>query len=227
MVLEVLADADAVARRGAEIIADDARRTVDLRGRFVMAVSGGRTPWSMLRLLADMNLPWPDVYVTQVDERIAADGDPVRNFTHLAASLLARAPLAAEHVHAMSVTAADLDAATVAYADILHALCGVPPVLDLVHLGLGSDGHAASLLPGDGVLEASSEVALSSPYQGLRRMTLTYPVINRARRILWLVAGAEKAAVLARLMAGDRSIPAGRVERQHALVLADAAAAGR
>ncbi|MBV8397430.1 MAG: 6-phosphogluconolactonase [Acetobacteraceae bacterium] len=102
----------------------------------------------------------------------------------------------------------------------------MPAVLDLVHLGLGPDGHTASLVPGDPVLDVTdTDVALSGVYQGRRRMTLTYPIINRARRILWLVTGSEKAGPLVRLRAADPSIPAGRVRQGQALVLADRAAA--
>ena len=224
---EVLADAEAVARRGAEIVAAAARAAVAERGRFVMALSGGRTPWLMLRALAEQDVPWFGVHVVQVDERIAPAGDADRNLVHLEQDLLAHVALPPQQVHAMPVEAADLDAAATGYAETLRGIAGSPPLLDLVHLGLGADGHTASLLPGDPLLDFSAvDVALAGPYQGRHRMTLTYPVLDRARRILWLVTGAEKAAMLARLCAGDRSIPAGRVRQDQALLLADAAAAG-
>jgi 6-phosphogluconolactonase len=227
MKIEVLADPDAVARRGAELIADDARAAIAVRGRFILAVSGGRTPWLMLRALAETDIPWSCVHLMQVDERIAPKGDPDRNLAHIGESLLARAQLSVEHVHAMPVNAPDLATAAAAYARTLREFAGTPPVLDLVHLGLGADGHTASLLPRDPVLEFMDEyVALTGPYQGRRRMTLTYPVIDGARRILWLVTGEDKAAVLARLVDGDPSIPAGRVRQDQALILADVAAAG-
>ncbi|HXZ47781.1 MAG TPA: 6-phosphogluconolactonase [Usitatibacter sp.] len=226
MQLEILADAEAAAVRGAQVIAADARSAVAARGRFVMALSGGRTPWAMLRYLADADLPWGGVDVLQVDERIAPAGDPQRNLTHLRANLLEYAPLRPDQVHAMPVEAPDLEAAAAHYAATLTDLAGSPPVIDLVHLGLGADGHAASLVPGDPVLEVSDAlVALAGPYQGLRRMTLTYPAINGARRVLWLATGAEKAFMLERLRDGDRSIPAGRVAQVRALVLADREAA--
>ena len=228
MKIEVLDDADAVAEEAAAIIATDARIAVAERGRFILAVSGGHTPWVMLRDLAGRELPWANVHVVQVDERVAPAGDPERNLTHLRESLLEHAPLRPEQVYAMPVEAPDLDAAAEQYAQTLRDLAGAPPELDLVHLGLGPDGHTASLVPTDAVLAVTDrDVALTWPYQGRRRMTLTYPTIDRARRILWVVTGEEKAAMLARLCKGDRSIPAGRVRQDNALVLADRAAAGR
>ena len=227
MNIEVLPDAAAAARRAAAVIAEDARRAIAARGRFVMAVSGGHTPWLMLRDLATEDVPWSGIHVVQVDERIAPAGDPDRNLTRLRESLLAHAPLAPEQIHAMPVEAADLEEAARSYARTLEGICGAPPVLDLAHLGLGPDGHTASLVPGDPVLAVEDrDVALTGVYMGRRRMTLTYPVLDRARRVLWLVTGSEKAAMLPRLLSGDASIPAGRVAPRNALVLADRAARG-
>ena len=226
MKIEALADADAVARAGVAFTAGEARAAVAARGRFIMAVSGGRTPWTMLRALADEDLPWAAVHVVQVDERVAPAGHPDRNLTHLEENLLAHCPLPPEQVHAMPVDTADLESASRQYAATLQQIAGTPPVLDLAHLGLGPDGHTASLLPGDPVLEITdADVALTRVYQGRRRMTLTYPTLDRARRVLWVVTGDEKAGMLARLRNRDRSIPAGRVRRDEALVLADRAAA--
>jgi len=226
--IEVYPDDEAVARRAAAVIADAARAAVASRGRFVMAVSGGHTPWLMLRALAGDALPWSEVHVVQVDERVAPAGDPDRNLTHLRDSLLDHAPLAPDHVHPMPVDAADLDRAAAQYARTLQEMAGSPPVLDLVHLGLGADGHTASLVPGDPVLDvADANVAVSEPYQGRRRMTLTLPIINRARLILWLVTGGEKAQALVQLRDRDPSIPGARVHQDRALVLADRAAAVR
>jgi 6-phosphogluconolactonase len=228
MKIEVLDDADAVADEAAAIIATDARIAVAARGRFIIAVSGGQTPWVMLRDLADMEVPWDGVHVLQVDERVAPAGDPDRNLTHLRESLLQQAPLRPEQIHAMPVESEDLQGAVSSYAATLREVAGSPAVLDLVHLGLGPDGHTASLVPGDPVLDVTdAAVALAGPYQGRRRMTLTYPVLNHARRVLWVVTGSEKASMLVRLRDGDRSIPAGRVRQEHALVLADHAAAAK
>jgi 6-phosphogluconolactonase len=226
--IEVYPDDDVVARKAAAVIAAAARAAVTSRGRFIMAVSGGHTPWRMLRALASDELPWQQVHIVQVDERVAPAADPDRNLAHLRASLLDHAPLPPDHIHAMPVEAADLDRAAEQYALTLRDVAGSPPVLDLVHLGLGPDGHTASLVPGDPVLDITdADVATTGSYHGRRRMTLTFPIINRSRLVLWLVTGSEKAATLVRLRDGDRSIPASRVRQDRSLVLADRAAAER
>jgi len=222
---EVFSDAASTARAAAKVIAAEASDAVAARGHFVMAVSGGHTPWSMLRALASEFMPWDAVHVVQVDERVAPEGHPDRNLTHLRESLLEHAPLRPDQIYGMPVEAPDLDAAAELYSMTLRNIAGRPPVLDLVHLGLGPDGHTASLVPGDPVLNVTdADVAVIGIYQGRRRMTLTYPVLNRARRILWLVTGAEKQEMLRRLMDGDQTIPAGKIARDNALVLADCAA---
>ena len=226
MTVEVLADVESVARHAAEVIAHEARAAVKARGRFTLAVSGGRTPWVMLRALSSLELPWKDVHVFQVDERIAPANHADRNLTHLHASLLTAAHPGLVQIHPMPVESSDLDEAAARYAQTLADLAGSPPVLDLVHLGLGPDGHTASLVPDDPVLDVTdADVALTGLYQGRRRMTLTYPMLNRARRVLWLITGADKAAMLVRLRRGDRAIPAGRVRQDDAVVLADRSAA--
>lgn len=226
MKIEVREDADALAHYAAGMIAAEARSAIAMRTRFVIAFSGGRTPSAMLRALADQPLPWHGVHVMQVDERVAPMGDPRRNLTQLRACLLAHTALRPEQIHAMPVESPDLDGAVRRYAATLGEVAGSPAVLDLVHLGLGSDGHTASLVPGDSVLDVSdADVASTGVYNGLRRMTLTYPILNRARRILWLVTGNEKAQMLVHLREGNRSIPAARVRADNALVLADRAAA--
>ena len=227
MKVEIFPDAETVARKAAQFIAAAARDAVAARGRFTLAVSGGHTPWEMLRLLATEDVPWKGVHLFQVDERVAPAGDKDRNLTHLKQSLLGTVKLLPGQVHAMPVEDKDLVAAAARYAKELESIAGSPPVLDLVHLGLGPDGHTASLVPGDKALEVTAaDVTQSGPYQGHLRMTLTYPVLDRARTVLWLISGADKVPMFARLKAGDRTIPAGRVRSERAVVLADAAAAG-
>ena len=226
MHITILADADSVAREAARIIAAEARKAITERDRFIAAFSGGRSPVHLLRYLAGENVPWKMVQVLQADERVMPEGDPDRNLTQLRESLLEHTLLPSEQLHAMPVEASDLKAAAAQYAATLRQLAGAPPVLDLVHLGLGTDGHTASLVPGDPVLAiTNADVAVTGIYQKRQRMTLTYPVLNRSRCILWVVTGSEKAGMLARLCSGDVTIPAGKVCQEHALVCADRAAA--
>jgi 6-phosphogluconolactonase len=214
-VLEVLPDRDAVARRAADVVANAAREAIGARGRFTLAVSGGRSPWAMFGELADEDVPWEHVAIWQVDERIAPDGDPDRNLTSLVPVIPSGADLLP-----MPVTDPDPEAAADRYA------ASLPDAFDLVHLGMGDDGHTASLVPGDPVLEVTDrDVALTGEYRGRRRMTLTFPVLDRAGRVLWLISGGDKAPMMPRLLAGDRSIPAGRVGTVEQLVVVDAAAA--
>lgn len=222
MKIIVQGDADEAAKAGAKFIVEKAREAVAARGRFVMAVSGGHVPWKMFGLLAEESMPWYAVHLVQVDERVAPEHDPDRNLTHLEQSLITHVPLIPSQVHAMPVNETDLEKAATSYARTLREIAGSPPELDLVHLGLGPDGHTASLVPNDPVLQVTdSDVALTGIYQGRRRMTLTYPMINRARCILWLVPGAEKREVFQRVFNGDASIPAGRIRRDIAVAIAD------
>jgi 6-phosphogluconolactonase len=218
--LEVVADEKAAARRAAELIATAGRAGVTERDAFSLAMSGGRTPWAMLAILGELEeMPWQATELFQVDERIASPGSEERNLTHMVLGL------SMDHqamLRPMPVTQRDLEAAAREYE------ASLPEPLDCVHLGLGPDGHTASLVPGDPVLEVGDRrVAITeSAYQGHRRMTLTYPALNEARRIVWLVTGPDKRDALAKLLAGDRSIPAGRVENSEMAVVADEAAAG-
>jgi 6-phosphogluconolactonase len=208
-------DANAVAAAAADYVARFAQRSIDDHGRFTFAVSGGRTPWTMFEKLAQMDVAWRDVIIYQVDERIAPVGDSTRNLTNLEKSLGSRRPT----IEAMPVNDEDLDGAAMSYA---HEL---PAHFDLVHLGLGPDGHTASLIPGDPVLDVHDRlVAVTGIYQGEQRMTLTYEALARADQLLWLVTGADKRSALAALVRGDTSIPAGSVVAPSSLVMADEAA---
>lgn len=222
---ETLPDTDAVARRAAGVIAESAREAVAARGRFLLATSGGSTPWLMLRYLAHEDVPWSKVSLFQVDERIAPAGHADRNLTHLERSLLAELPEPPGGVYPMPVEIDQSALAARLYDDTVGLVAGDPSIFDLIHLGLGEDGHTASLLRGDPVLDVDDvDVAVSGLYHGRLRLTLTYPVLNRARRLLWVVTGAAKAPMLARLRLGDRTIPAGRVCAGRALILSDRAA---
>ena len=214
-----------VAVAAATHIAARTQAAVSGQGVFCVALSGGRTPWKMLERLTEMELPWADVHVFQVDEREAPDGDASRNATKLTA-ILGRTKLPEANLHLMPVTDRDLVQACAAYARVIARHCR-DGRLDLVHLGLGEDGHTASLVPGDGALDVTErDVTLARLYQGRRRMTLSYPAIDRAVERMWVVTGASKTAMLARLRAGDDTIPAGRVARRDSIVFADDAATG-
>lgn len=233
MNLEVV-PADRHAARGAEFVAGSLRVAVAARGRATVAFSGGSTAGPLLEALAGADVPWPRLDVLQVDERVAPDGHPDRNLTILRKCLLDRVGLPPERLHVMPVDEDDLEAAAADYAAILHDLAGRPPTLDLVHLGLGADGHTASLVPGLAVLtsdDAASEtpdpVIVTPSYEGRRRMTLTLPVLSGARQVLWFVSGAGKAPAVRRLVEGDRSIPAAHVEASRGLLLLDPAAAAQ
>ena len=218
--LEVAGDEKAASRRAAELIAAAGDQAAAERNQFAFAMSGGRSPWAMLAILGELEaMPWDRTELFQVDERVAAPGDPERNLTHMVLGL------AMEHqpsLRPMPVTQRDLEAAAREYEG------GLPERLDLVHLGLGPDGHTASLVPGDAVLEVTDRrVAITeTAYQDHHRMTLTYPALNDARRIVWLVTGPDKKEPLAKLLEGDESIPAGRVKNDDMLIVADEAAAG-
>jgi 6-phosphogluconolactonase len=217
--LEVLDDPPAVLRRGAELIAEAAREAVSERGSCALAVSGGHDPWPMFSQLEDLEMDWAKTEIFQVDERVAPAGSDQRNLTHLIESLSIGAQ---GSIRPMPVTDDDLDAAAERYAESL------PEALDLAHMGIGPDGHTASLVPGDPVLEVDDRrVAVTAgEYEGVRRMTLTYPELHRVRRLLWVVTGEKKVDALRKLLARDPSIPAGRVEPDgDSLILADRAAA--
>lgn len=218
-------------QRAAEAAAADiARACVDAvasRGTATVALSGGETPWLMLRELCHFDLPWRQIFVAQVDERVAPRGDPSRNLARMERILVTEGPLPAAHLLPMPVEDADPALAAANYQRALEARAGAPLVLDLVQLGLGADGHTASLVPGDAALVVlDRDTAVTGEYRGHRRMTLTLPAINRARRRLWLVTGMQKRARLAELLAATGTAPALSVRRDDVLVVADEDAAG-
>lgn len=215
-----------LAEEAAAHIAAVLRAAVDARGRATVAFSGGSDAGELLAAVAETDIPWQAVDVFQVDERVAPDGHPDRNLNAIRQWLVDHAALPPDRLHAMPVEAPDLDEAALRYADVLHERAGQPPRIDLVHLGIGTDGHTASLIPGSPLLHVTTRsVAVTDPYHGRRRMTLTLPVLSGARSILWYVNGHEKAPITRRLVDGDRSIPASLVERSRALLLLDRAAA--
>jgi 6-phosphogluconolactonase len=219
--IKILPDADAASRYAAEAVAAAGQEAIEARGEFDLALSGGKTPWAMIGLLGEMEgMPWEEAHIFQVDERVAPPGDDARNLTHLVQMLSIDHQAA---LRPMPVTSRDLELSAAEYE--VH----VPERLDLVHLGLGPDGHTASLVPGDSVLEVDDRrVAMTgAPYQGHLRMTLTYTALAAARQILWLTLGEGMREPLAKLLAGGTSIPAGRVENENMLLVADEAAAGR
>jgi 6-phosphogluconolactonase len=210
-------DPDVLAAVAAERIAGCLRAAVDERGRATLALSGGTTPWATYDALRGQQVRWDDVAILQVDERIAPAGDPARNATGIAERF------AGLDVHLMPVEPPDPDT----YAARLASLAGAPPVLDVVVLGIGNDGHIASLVPGDPVsCETERTVAVTGPYQGHRRMTLTFPVLDAARHLVLLAAGTSKRDAVARLLAADPSIPAGRLAPDRLTIVADAATLG-
>lgn len=221
--MEFVVDGRALANRAADLVAARLAEAVDTRGRATLAVSGGSTPVAFLAELADRKLPWEHVHVFQVDERVAPAG-PERNITGLRDALLDRVAIPAGNVHPMPVDEPDLAAAAAAYGDVLRAVTGNEGRLDVVHLGLGDDGHTASWPPGDPVLDATDDVAVVGPFNGRLRMTLTPPAVNRAGWIVWLISGVAKAAVVRRLLAADEALPASRVRRHDVTLLADGGA---
>jgi len=216
----VFPDADAASHAAAELVAGAGGEALERHGEFNLALSGGRTPWAMVGLLGEMDgMPWEQANIFQVDERVAPPGDDARNLTHLVQMLSIDHQAA---LRPMPVTSRDLELSASEYE--VH----LPERLDLVHLGLGPDGHTASLVPGDSVLEVDDRrVSVTArPYEGHLRMTLTYAALAAARRILWLVLGEKAREPLAKLLAGDDSIPAGRVRNDDMVLVCDEAAIG-
>jgi 6-phosphogluconolactonase len=211
--VELLPDADAATTSAADVVAESILAATESGDRFAWAISGGTGPAPMFRRLGELDLPWSSVDTWQVDERVAPLGDPDRNRT-ITEAALPRPAL--DGIRWMPVEADDLEAAADAYAATL------PDRFDVIHLGLGPDGHTASLVPGDPVLdERERSVAVTGPYQGRRRMTLTFPALDRASAIVWLVTGAGKREAIGKLVGRDPSIPGARVAVEDQLVVTD------
>ncbi|GAB3221083.1 6-phosphogluconolactonase [Algoriphagus aestuariicola] len=226
MEIRTFQSASEVAKEAADYIADRIRENIAKKGIFTMAISGGRTPWEMIKALAAHDLPWEKVFLFQVDERIAPDGHPDRNLTQLFKSIEDTKLPTRLNIFPMHVVAEDLDQACLEYSESIRRITETGK-LDLIHLGIGTDGHTASLIPGDEVLQVvDRDVALTgNPYQGRYRMTLTYPLINQAEKILWVITGEEKAEMLNRLLHQDPAIPAGNISQEHTIILTEESAA--
>lgn len=226
--IQVVPSTKAAAVRGAQVLADLLRRAIHTRGNATFAVSGGTTPWGMFeRLLADMTVDWTKVHLLQVDERILPDGDPERNWTRIKAMFIDNGPIVESQAYPMPVTATELYPACGEYEKVIRSIRPNGRI-DVVHLGLGDDGHTASLAPGDPVCDITeADVATTSgPFNGFRRMTLTRGALNRSGTIVWQVLGAAKTTALRKLLDGDLSIPAGHLDPVDAIVVADADAWG-
>ncbi len=227
--VEVLAHGEALAVRSVEVILEAAAQSIDERGVFVWAISGGTTPRRLLELLSERSdLDWSRTHLFQVDERIAPDGSDDRNASMLDSALLTEEFLEQNHpagIHLMPVTAPDLETAAIEYAELMDTHAGTPVVFDLVQLGMGSDGHTASLIPDDPILGVDDvDVALTGEYQGRRRMSLTWPVLDRAKQLLWVIGGESKQDAVQLFLDNDPSIPATLPTQARATVLLDEAA---
>lgn len=225
MKIHIEADATLLALEAAAFIARQAHRSIESRQRFSLALSGGKGPHRMFEALAREDIPWEFVHLFQVDERATSADSPERNFRAIRALLVDRIPIPDDQVHPMPVEQTDLQVAAEQYSAILHDTLGLDATIDLVHLGLGDDGHTASLLPGDATLESTEDVVVSRKYEGFRRVSLTFPMLSSARQRLWLVSGAAKSEMLKAAVDGDPSIPAGRVNREDTIFFVDKAAA--
>ena len=225
MKTEIFPSADQVAKEAAAYIEQLIRETLAHKKTFSMAISGGRTPWEMLKILSKASLPWTRVNLFQVDERVAPDGHADRNLTQLFQAIEGSPLVTQLRIFPMPVLAANLDEGCREYIQVLDEVTEGKG-LDLIHLGLGSDGHTASLVPGDGVLDLQDRLVActQNTYQGRIRMTLTYPLLNSAKQILWIVTGSEKQEMVRRLLNQDASIPAGSIRQENALLMADQAA---
>ena len=229
--LDVAPDADQLARRCAERVASLIDLALDERDRAQIALSGGSTPAAAYRLLNAEHLPWNRVDVVLGDERWVPASDPASNARMLSDTLLAAAgPGAGARFHPVPTELESPEASMEAFDRYVRQLCpGDPPIFDVMLLGLGDDGHTASLFPGTAATGVRDRAVTIGAGKGLERITLTAPVLSAARHVIVLVSGAAKQQALQRLL--DPAEPAERTPaklvqpRTPVLVLADAAAA--
>jgi 6-phosphogluconolactonase len=224
MKTELFSTADQVAAGAAAYLENEIREALHHQKSYSLAISGGRTPWEMLKILSKADLPWQRVNIFQVDERVAPDGHADRNLTQLFQAIAGTPMVMQLRIFPMPVLAEDLEEGCREYTQVLDEVTEGKS-LDLIHLGLGIDGHTASLVPGDGVLEIQDRLVActQNTYQGRIRMTLTYPLLNGAKQILWIVTGSEKQEMVQRLLQQDPSIPAGSIRQENALLMVDQA----
>jgi 6-phosphogluconolactonase len=225
MKTELFPTADQVAAGAAAYLEQEIRDALTHQKSFSLAISGGRTPWEMLKILSKADLPWKRVNLFQVDERVAPDGHADRNLTQLFQAIVGTPMVTQLRIFPMPVLAEDLEEGCREYTQVLDEITESKG-LDLIHLGLGSDGHTASLVPEDGVMEVQDRLVActQNTYQGRIRMTLTYPLLNAAKQLLWIVTGSEKQEMVKRLLQQDPSIPAGSIRQENALLMVDQAA---
>ncbi len=207
--------------RAADLFADAIHEVLSRQERCTVALSGGTTPAPVLAELATRKLAWDRVILTQVDERIAPIDSGNRNIVGLREAF---SELPVTWIP-MPVEQDDLVAAGNEFVEQLSDVAGSPPILDVVHLGLGGDGHTASLVPDDPILSVlDRDIGITSSYQGTRRLTMTRPMLERALLVLWLVAGPAKADAVKKLLRGDQSVPAGQLDLTNSVVVLDAPA---
>ncbi len=211
--LLVVADQAALAQEAAKLVVATAEEAVARCGRFTVALAGGSTPKRLYSLLAAKpycaRLPWQETHIFWGDERVVPPEHPDSNFGMVRAILLSRVPIPANQVHRMQAERADLDAAAGEYeAEIARTFAAQPPdeppAFDLILLGLGTDGHTASLFPHTPALRETKRWVAPNDIPELKasRLTLTIPILNRAAMILFLVSGIEKAAALQAVLEG-------------------------
>jgi len=218
--LVVLPDLDALAREAAHHLEALAREAVESRGRFTVALSGGSTPAVLYRLLAEepyrSHIPWAQVHLFWADERCVPPDDPASNYRLAHDTLIAHIPIPADNVHRIHGELSPSTAARAYDRDLRRFFRGPQPLFDLVLLGLGRDGHTASLFPGSQALQETDRLAVATTAfyddRPAERVTLTLPALNAARHVLFIVSGPDKADILQAVLADvEGLLPARRI----------------